>query len=296
MKNEIEKAKTPEEQELNDKVSELNSLETELAQKELDLATVMAELQALDSRYLRIVGAKFVELDNIKAEIAEILASQQPENVSAQEEAKQARERADQTARDTGDVSEPKKVEAFKPTKEIKELYRDIAKKIHPDLAIDEQDRERRTKIMAEVNQAYREGDYERLETILREWETSPEAIEGDDVGSKLVFEAAQNGDEAACEVFKRAGHALGIFLTIIVQCLVPRRIVIGGGIAQSGEMLFGPAREVVRKRVFPAEFRDEVEIVGAELGDLSGVYGSAVMVFQDVRIQPLFSPLNSKR
>ncbi|MEJ2606904.1 MAG: hypothetical protein P8Z41_09545 [Anaerolineales bacterium] len=187
MKDKIEKAKTPEEKELNDKISELNSLETELAQKELDLATLMAELQALDSRYLRIVGAKFLELDQIKAEIAEYLATQQPENFAAQEEAKQARERADQTARDTGDISEPKKVEAFEPTKEIRELYREIAKKIHPDLAIDEKDRERRTKVMAEVNQAYREGDYERLETILREWETSPEAIEGEDVGSRLV-------------------------------------------------------------------------------------------------------------
>jgi len=187
MKDKIEKTKTPEEKELNEKLSELNSLETDLAQQELDLATLIAELQALDSRYLRIVGAKFLELDQIKAEIAEILASQQPENESAQEEAQQARERADRTARDTGDISEPQKVEAFKPTREIKDLYRDIAKKIHPDLAVDGVDRERRTKIMAEVNKAYRDGDYERLETILREWETSPESIEGEDVGSRLV-------------------------------------------------------------------------------------------------------------
>ncbi len=187
MSGNIEKKLTPEDQELKNMLGELTSLESELAQKELDLATLMAELQALDSRYLRIVGAKFLELDNIKAEIAEILASQQPESVSAQEEAEQARERAEQTARDTGDISESKKVEAFQPTKEIKELYREIAKKIHPDLAVDDEDRERRTKIMADVNQAYRDGDYERLETILREWETSPESIEGEDVGSKLV-------------------------------------------------------------------------------------------------------------
>jgi len=40
---------------------------------------------------------------------------------------------------------------------------------------------------MAEVNKAYEEGDVERLITILRDWATSPEAIEGEDIGSKLV-------------------------------------------------------------------------------------------------------------
>lgn len=187
MTNQIEKTTSPEEQELNKKLEELSSLESVLAQKELDLATLEAELQALDNRYLQIVGVKFVELDQIKAEIAEILAAQQPESSTAQEEAKEARERAEQTARDTGDVSQSKKVEAFKPTNEIKELYRKLAKKIHPDLAIDESDREIRTATMAEVNKAYRDGDVERLEAILREWETSPDAIEGEDIGSRLV-------------------------------------------------------------------------------------------------------------
>ncbi len=187
MTKEIEKTITPEEQELHEKLQELSSLETELAQKELDLATLMAELQALESRYTRIVGRKFAELDRINAEIAEFLAAKNPEDLHAQAEAQTARERARETSREAGEVIEPSKVEAFKPTKEIKELYRRIAKKIHPDLAVDEEDRERRTKIMSEVNKAYEEGDVERLESILREWETSPEAIEGEDIGSRLV-------------------------------------------------------------------------------------------------------------
>ena len=72
-------------------------------------------------------------------------------------------------------------------SREIQELYRRLAKKVHPDLAVDEKDRERRTRIMAEVNKAYAEGDIERLEAILEEWEASPDAIEGEDVGSRLV-------------------------------------------------------------------------------------------------------------
>jgi hypothetical protein len=165
----------------------LGALEGELAHKELDLATLSAELLSFESRYTRVVGRRFAELDLLNAKIAEFLASKDPEDLQAQSEAKAAREKAEETAREAGGVAEPSKVEAFKPTKELKDLYRTIAKKIHPDLAIDEEDRERRNKIMAEVNKAYEEGDVERLESILREWETSPEAIEGEDVGSRLV-------------------------------------------------------------------------------------------------------------
>lgn len=187
MAKEIEKIRTPEEQELHEKLQDLSALEAELAQKELDLATLTAELQALESRYIRVVGRKFAELDQINAETAEYLAAQEPENLHAQSEAQTATKRAEDSAREAGEVTEPRKVEAFKPTKELKELYREIAKKIHPDLAVDEKDHKRRTKIMAEVNKAYEEGDVERLEAILSEWEMSPEAIEGEDVGSRLV-------------------------------------------------------------------------------------------------------------
>lgn len=40
---------------------------------------------------------------------------------------------------------------------------------------------------MAEVKRACEKGDVDRLEAILREWETSPEAAEGEDVGPRLV-------------------------------------------------------------------------------------------------------------
>lgn len=40
---------------------------------------------------------------------------------------------------------------------------------------------------MAEANRAYEEGDEERLEAILREWESSPESVKGEGVGIDLV-------------------------------------------------------------------------------------------------------------
>ena len=55
-------------------MAELNGLESELAQRELDLATLHGELRAFEARYLRIVGVRLAELDKIEAQIAELQA------------------------------------------------------------------------------------------------------------------------------------------------------------------------------------------------------------------------------
>lgn len=177
----------PEEDELKQKLDELSFLETELTQRELDLATLTAELQAVESRYMRIVGKRFAELDLINAKIADHVAGRFPDKAEVQDEARVTRERAEASAKAANIEDIPSAVEAFQSTEELKELYRKISKKVHPDLAMDDTDRGYRNKVMVEVNKAYSEGDVEKLNQILREWDTSPEAIEGEDVGSRLI-------------------------------------------------------------------------------------------------------------
>lgn len=100
----------------------------------------------------------------------------------------------------------------------------------------------------------------------------------------RMVFEAAQESDPPALEVWRRAGHALGIGLVSVTNIVSPTRIVVGGGIAQAGDFLLEPARQVVRECAFPPQHR-ACEIVQSALGDLSGLYGAAAMVFNDIRI-----------
>lgn len=185
--NQLDKIQTPEEKELHEKIFELGNLEGILSQKELDLATLDSELSAFNIRYLRIVGVKFAELDKINSQIAEFLANLNPEDIQAQEEAQAAQTQADEsyTAADLG--QEDIKAEKFKPTKDLRDIYRKLAKLVHPDLADDEEERKRRNGIMAEVNKAYREGSIEKLEEILENWQSSPEQIKGEDIGAKLV-------------------------------------------------------------------------------------------------------------
>jgi hypothetical protein len=144
----------PEEQELARKRAEQSAIETELAERELRSANLRAELGAFEQQYLHFVGARYAELDELRAGIAEIT-----------------------------EIS-PR---AFEASPEMKRLYRDVAKRIHPDLTADRQDRAKRQILMAEANKAYELGDEARLARILTEYEWSPEQVRGEGAGAELV-------------------------------------------------------------------------------------------------------------
>jgi hypothetical protein len=181
------KKQTPEEQELAVKQAELANLQQELAQRELDLTTLEIDLRAFEIHYLRTVGSRFTDLDEIEAKIAEFKASRNPKDASAQNEAKAARRQADESAQriQAADTSSAKA--EFEPSEDLKKLYREVAKRIHPDLSEDEQERFRRERLMTEANLAFESGDAERLHQILQEWESSPESVKGEGTAAELV-------------------------------------------------------------------------------------------------------------
>jgi hypothetical protein len=188
MNSSITKATSPEEQELEIKFQKLHDLETDLLQKELELSTLKAELQAFELRYLQVVGVRIARLDDINARIAEFLAKVNANDENAVHEAQEARTQADETARAAGSAqSLPEQVGDFQPSSELKSLYREAARAMHPDLALDDTQRKKRTSLMADINIAYSAGDVDRIRQILRDWKDSPDQIEGDDVGAKLI-------------------------------------------------------------------------------------------------------------
>ncbi len=91
-----------------------------------------------------------------------------------------------------------------------------------------------------------------------------------------LIAEAARNGDPVAIEVYKNAGKYLGIGAAILCASIGPKRIIIAGGVANAGELLFAPIRQTMRERVTIMPV-DQVEVVPAQLGDQAGVIGAAM-------------------
>jgi len=177
---------TPEDQELARKLEEQAALENDLAERELRSANLRAELAAFERQYLHFVGSRYAELDEWKARLAERLAAEQPGNDRARQAAREARARADETKTTAGEKSD-QEPRSFQASPGLKRLYRDVARRIHPDLTSDRDDRVRRQQLMADANQAYELGDESRLEKILTAYEHSPEAFHGEGPGAELI-------------------------------------------------------------------------------------------------------------
>lgn len=88
---------------------------------------------------------------------------------------------------------------------------------------------------------------------------------------------AALSGDETAAKLWEKIGFEIGIMLTNIAWLLNPDRIVIGGGVAKAGRLLFEPIKRTIRERVSPVYY-DHLEVVPAELGNDAGIIGSAAL------------------
>lgn len=187
MHTQIERLKTPEEEELTKKLADLALLESTLVQKELELRTLQAELRVFEAEYFRIVGIRYAELDRIKAEILEFQARFNPKDDEARKRAEDARFRAEESARETRGFLDGERPREFSPSESLKSLYRRVAKTIHPDLATDETECAQRQRLMAEANRAYEDGDEARLEAILRGWESSPDRVKGEGVEAELI-------------------------------------------------------------------------------------------------------------
>jgi len=95
-------------------------------------------------------------------------------------------------------------------------------------------------------------------------------------VTPEVICRAAQAGDAIAREVYERAGFYIGIGVANLIAILSPDMVVIGGGVAQAGGLLFEPIRRVVRERVHVTPI-EKVQIVPAQLGTDAGLIGAAV-------------------
>jgi hypothetical protein len=184
MTTEVVRRLSPEEEELAAKRKELARLEAELADRELALASLRAELAAFEGLYLRRVGVLYAELDEWNARLAELRAERSG-TAEAQAEADEARSQAQESYSTAhGEAAD---VQPFSPTPELKGLYREAAKRVHPDTATGDEDRVRRERLMKEVNAAYAAGDEGALRRVLADLENSPDAIQGVGVGADLV-------------------------------------------------------------------------------------------------------------
>ncbi|HYI67361.1 MAG TPA: ROK family protein [Candidatus Limnocylindrales bacterium] len=92
------------------------------------------------------------------------------------------------------------------------------------------------------------------------------------------VARAASFGDPVAVGMLQDGGRRVGLVLASIVNFFNPSLVVIGGGVAQSGDQLLASIRETVYRRSLPLATRD-LTIRRSSLGAQAGIIGASAMV-----------------
>ena len=90
------------------------------------------------------------------------------------------------------------------------------------------------------------------------------------------VAEAARRGDLAAQEILHRSGTFIGIAVAGLINLVNPSVVIVGGGVAEVGDLLTAPIRKVVRERSLRAA-EHAVKITTAMLGRRSTLIGAMV-------------------
>ena len=100
--------------------------------------------------------------------------------------------------------------------------------------------------------------------------------------GARLLGEAAKSGDPFALEVIREAGEYLGWGLASLLNLFNPSLVVIGGSMAELGDIFLGPAWEIARKNCLRHD-SDPARLVTARLGNDAGLLGAAALIFDEI-------------
>ncbi len=103
-------------------------------------------------------------------------------------------------------------------------------------------------------------------------------AAEGGEITPYMVAKAAEAGDPVAKRIFAIVGEYIGIGLTSVINLLNPEKVIIGGGVAEAGDLLLDPIRKTIKERAMVVA-GSAVEIVPAQLGNSAGVIGASMLI-----------------
>jgi glucokinase-like ROK family protein len=105
---------------------------------------------------------------------------------------------------------------------------------------------------------------------------------EGRTITAKDVSSAAARGDLVANEILTESGRLVGQTVAAMVNFFNPSLVIIGGGVANSGDRFLASIRQSIYERSLPLATRD-LRVPRSEQGDLAGVYGAAALASDQI-------------
>src|SRR6056297_2100806 len=103
------------------------------------------------------------------------------------------------------------------------------------------------------------------------------------ELDSKMIYEAAVEGDAIALEVFEKTGEWLGQGLADTVHHLSPQAVFLFGGPTAAGDYIFEPTKKHMEKHLLPI-FKDKIKILPSKLnpGD-AAIVGASALVWKEL-------------
>lgn len=102
-----------------------------------------------------------------------------------------------------------------------------------------------------------------------------------DEIDSRIVYDCAMQGDELCNEVYQFTGKILGMALANFVMFSSPEAIILFGGLAKAGDLIFKPTREHMEANVLPI-FRNKVKLIYSELKEAdAAILGASALVWE---------------
>ena len=105
-------------------------------------------------------------------------------------------------------------------------------------------------------------------------------------VDARMVCDAAREGDAFAGALLDRTADCLAAGVGSLINAFNPSCVILGGGMALAGEVLFSRVRKALEERHAYAPIWRDCKLVPAALGDDAGLFGAARLAFQEAGVK----------
>ncbi len=115
---------------------------------------------------------------------------------------------------------------------------------------------------------------YDQEESILRTYKE-------EELDSRVVYEAALQGDRIANEVYRFTGEILGKALANFIMFSSPEAIILFGGLCKAGELIYNPTQQHMEDNILPI-FKNKVKLIFSELKESdAAILGASALVWE---------------
>ena len=101
-------------------------------------------------------------------------------------------------------------------------------------------------------------------------------------ISAEIVATAANQGDKLGRSIMEETGEYLGTGVANIINLFNPELVIVGGGVAQAGDLIFEPLKKAVQKRAFSVS-AEVAKIIPVSLGKDCTVIGAAALVLKEI-------------